>query len=87
MKLAQAVSKIAELPKILEQYGIESEDVMTIEYNTRHDNAVDVYLYSSESIEKLGDFHAENIVNNAGDPWTKYKAVKAGISFICWKRQ
>ena len=89
MKLAQAVSKIAELPKILEQYGIAPEDVLKIEYNFRsiNDTHVDVHLYSRESIEKLGDFHAENIKSDAGDIWTHYKVVKAGISFMSCKRQ
>ncbi|WP_409370332.1 hypothetical protein [Lysinibacillus sp. 38-6] len=89
MELAQAVSKIAELPKILEKYGIAPEDVLKVEYNLHrvHDTHVEVHLYSREFIEKLGDFQAENIISDSGDIWTHYKVVKAGISFMSCKRQ
>lgn len=89
MELAQAVSKIAELPKILEQYGIAPEDVLTIEYNVHKSNETQivVHLFSRESIEKLGDFHAKNTVDHNGVSWTHYKVFKEGISFACCKPQ
>ncbi len=89
MKLANAVSKIADLPQILERHGIEPEDVIRVEYSSGSaDNAdILVQLYSSESIKKLGAYDIENTKDYKDDRWTQYRVIKCGISFICWKRE
>ncbi len=89
MKLANAVSRITELPKILEQHGIASEDVLRVEYSSGSADSADilVQLYSCESIKKLGAYDIENKKGYEDERWRQYKVIKYGISFICWQRE
>lgn len=89
MKLANVVSRITELPNILEQHGIASEDVLRVEYSSGSaDNAdILVQLYSCESIKKLGAYDIENKKGYGDEYWRQYRVVKCGISFICWQRE
>ncbi|UPW82359.1 hypothetical protein [Lysinibacillus sp. Ag94] len=89
MKLANVVSRITELPKILEQHGVASEDVIRVEYSSSSAANADilVQLYSCESIKKLGAYDIENKKGYEGEDWRQYKVIKCGISFICWQRE
>lgn len=89
MNLANAVSKIAELPLILEQHGITPEEVISMQYNK---NAVDdlnilVQLHLKESIKKIGKCNTEHFTSFDGTIWTQYKLDKDGISFVCCERE
>ena len=89
MKLANAVSKIAELPLFLEQHGIAPEEVISVQYNK---NAVDnlnvlVQLHFKESIEKFGKCNTGNFTGFDGVVWTQYRLDKEGISFVCCERE
>ncbi|WP_342441281.1 hypothetical protein MHB65_18165 [Lysinibacillus sp. FSL K6-0075] len=89
MKLVNAVSKIAELPQILERHGIELENVLNVEYNANvmeHIN-VQVLLHDKETIQKLGVCDNESTIGHDDTHWTQFRIVKDGISFVCWERQ
>lgn len=86
MKLVNAVSKIAELPLILERYGISTEDVLKAEYSAgAADIDVSVLLCSIESIKKLGDYETDRFIGYKGEQCVQYKLNKYGISFACCK--
>lgn len=85
MKLANAVSKIAELPLFLERHGIAPEEVISVQYNK---NAVVnlnilVQLHLKESIKKIGKCNIEHFTSFDGAIWTQYKLDKDSISFVC----
>ena len=89
MKLVNAVSKIAELPKILTQHGIPMEDVLGVQYNKNAIGNTDilVQLHLKESIEKLGNCEIENFIANDDTNWTYYNTINGGISFVYCERE
>jgi len=89
MKLANAVSRITELPQILEQYGIPHKNVLSVQYSYGAlDNAdILVNLHQKDTIEKLGICDEEKTIGHDGAQWTHYRFVKDGITFVCWERE
>ncbi|MGE7114736.1 hypothetical protein [Lysinibacillus sp. NPDC047702] len=89
MKLANAVSKIAELPLVLEQYGIPHKNVLSVQYNygALDDADILVNLHQKENIQKLGICEEEKTIGHDDANWTHFRIVKDGISFVCWERE
>lgn len=89
MKLVNALSKIAKLPKILEQYGIAPENVLNLEYcaSTTHDINVLVQLHTKEAIQKLGVCEIESTLGYDDAHWKQFRIIMEGIAFICWERE
>ncbi|MFJ7915476.1 MULTISPECIES: hypothetical protein [unclassified Lysinibacillus] len=77
------------MPKILEQHGIASEDVIRVEYSASDVDTIDVLvqLNNKEAIEKLGACGKEDKIGYDDAYWTKYRFIKYGISFICLQRE
>ena len=89
MKLNQAISRIADLPNILEQYGISSENVISVQYSDSAMKNADilVHLHRKETIKKLGNCDVETFIGYDDASWTQYRFDKDGISFVCCERE
>jgi len=79
VKLTQAVTKMAELPQILNSHGITHSDVLGMSYDALpiRDMSIRVNLHSKDAIERLGICETRKSSDGIC-----YTVVKDGIRYV-----